>query len=102
VLEAADELGLRVPDDLSVIGFDDIESARYAGLTTVRQPLFESGRLGGERILERLRGDQVAPGRVELPLEVVVRRTTAPRPPTPAAPPAPPRLRYATTGRRSA
>jgi DNA-binding LacI/PurR family transcriptional regulator len=99
VLEAADELGLRVPEDLSVIGFDDIESARYAGLTTVRQPLFESGRLGGERILERLRGDQVAPGRVELPLEVVVRRTTAP---CPAAPSTPPRLRYAASGRRSA
>src|SRR5205085_6459939 len=40
VLEAAAHLGLRVPEDLSVIGFDDIEPAHFAGLTTVRQPLF--------------------------------------------------------------
>ena len=44
VIAAAHELGLHVPDDLSVIGYDDIEAADYVGLTTVRQQLFESGR----------------------------------------------------------
>ena len=80
VLEAARELGLRVPQDLSVIGFDDIESARHAGLTTVRQPLFESGRVGGALLLDSLRRRTIAhdPPRVELPLELVVRRTTGP------------------------
>ena len=43
VLSAAHEAGLRVPDDLSVVGYDDIEIADYVGLTTVRQQLFESG-----------------------------------------------------------
>ncbi len=46
VIAAARELGLHVPDDLSVIGYDDIEAADYVGLTTVRQQLFESGRRG--------------------------------------------------------
>ena len=46
--------GLRVPEDLSVVGFDDIEISAYAGLTTVRQPLFESGRIGAELLLAAL------------------------------------------------
>ena len=48
VLEAARILDIRVPEELSVIGFDDIEMAAHVGLTTVRQPLFESGRRGTE------------------------------------------------------
>ena len=44
VLAAAQDLGLHVPDDLSVIGYDDIEACDFVGLTTVRQHLFESGR----------------------------------------------------------
>jgi LacI family transcriptional regulator len=79
VLEAANRLGLRVPDEVSVIGYDDIELAGYAGLTTVRQPLFESGRLGAQRLLSLMQhGTYDGPKRVELPLEVVVRRTTGP------------------------
>jgi LacI family transcriptional regulator len=80
ILEAAENLGLAVPGDVSVIGFDDIESARYAGLTTVRQPLFESGRLGASLLLDVLTGGAAArpPPHVELPLEISVRRTTGP------------------------
>lgn len=76
VLLAAADVGLRVPDDLSVIGFDDIEISGYAGITTIRQPLFESGRLGAELLLERLVAD-LPPSVHELPLELVVRDTTA-------------------------
>jgi DNA-binding LacI/PurR family transcriptional regulator len=84
VLAAAAGLGLQVPEDVSVVGFDDIEIASYAGLTTVRQPLFESGRLGATLLLDAL-GAELAGGapaagtrRHELPLELVVRATTAP------------------------
>jgi DNA-binding LacI/PurR family transcriptional regulator len=78
VIAAARELGLHVPDDLSVIGYDDIEAADYVGLTTVRQQLFESGRLGAEVLLAEIaRRSDPAPV-ADLPPELVVRATTAP------------------------
>jgi DNA-binding LacI/PurR family transcriptional regulator len=83
VLEAAQHLGFRVPDDVSVIGFDDIESARYAGLTTVRQPLFESGRRATELLLDSLAAEEpFGESEVRLDLTLVVRSTTAPPPST--------------------
>ena len=75
VLEAAEELGVDVPGDLSVIGYDDIELARYAGLTTVAQPLEESGERAAELLLAALDGGACV-GR-QLPVELVVRSTTA-------------------------
>lgn len=81
VLEAARAGGLGVPGDLSVVGFDDIEVSGYAGLTTVRQPLFESGRKAVELLLEAVAGDHPPPPDIhELGLELVVRSTTAPPP----------------------
>jgi LacI family transcriptional regulator/LacI family repressor for deo operon, udp, cdd, tsx, nupC, and nupG len=74
VLEAAEEAGLDVPGDLSVMGFDDVEVARYAGLTTVAQPLEESGARGAELLLSALDGSAVTG--VELPVELIVRETT--------------------------
>jgi DNA-binding LacI/PurR family transcriptional regulator len=80
VLEAARALEIHVPGELSVVGFDDIDIAAYVGLTTVRQPLFESGRRGAELLLRALAGTP-PPVRTELlPLELVVRGTTAPAP----------------------
>lgn len=79
VMEAARALGLRVPDDVSVVGFDDVETSSYLGLTTVRQPLFRSGQLGAELLLRELEnGDAPTPeaDSHELPLELVVRSTT--------------------------
>jgi DNA-binding LacI/PurR family transcriptional regulator len=81
VLEAARELGLQVPGDVSVLGFDDVEAASMLELSTIRQPLFESGRLGAERVLALLAGEPLpGPVRLQLPLEVVARRTTGPVP----------------------
>lgn len=80
VLEAARGLGIDVPGQLSVIGFDDIEVAGYVGLTTVRQPLLESGRRGAKLLLDALAGRTVAPLRELLPLELVGRGTTGPAP----------------------
>ena len=79
VIEAARALGVKVPDDLSVIGFDDVEVSAYAGLTTIRQPLFESGFLGARLLLDSLQGsDPPTAVQHELELELVVRDTTAP------------------------
>jgi DNA-binding LacI/PurR family transcriptional regulator len=77
VLEGAQDLSLRVPEDLSVIGYDDIEIAEYMGLTTVRQLLYESGKRGVELLLEVL-ADPMAPPLCEtMPTELIVRHTTA-------------------------
>jgi DNA-binding LacI/PurR family transcriptional regulator len=78
MIDALAALGMRVPDDLSVIGFDDVELARYAGLTTVSQPLEDSGTKGAELLLAALEGEDVLQPRQHLPLELVVRGTTAP------------------------
>ncbi len=76
VLEAARAMGLRVPDDLAVIGFDDIEVAEVLGLTTVHQPLRETGARGVELLLAAIDGDGAAPTEELAPLTVIVRRTT--------------------------
>jgi DNA-binding LacI/PurR family transcriptional regulator len=75
VLEAAEGLGVYVPGELSVVGYDDIEVARYAGPTTVAQPLEESGMHGAELLLAALSG--AADGGRQLHVELVVRSTTA-------------------------
>ena len=78
VIAAAREIGLHVPDDLSVIGYDDIEVADYVGLTTIRQQLFESGRRGAEVLLSEIGIRSEEPPVIPLAPELVVRATTAP------------------------
>jgi DNA-binding LacI/PurR family transcriptional regulator len=76
VLESAAAHGLAVPDDLAVIGFDDIEMAAVLELSTVRQPLLESGTRGADLLLEAIeRGDRRAIEDLE-PLAVIERSTT--------------------------
>ena len=77
VLKAAERRGVRVPEDLAVIGFDDVDLAEIVGLTTVRQPLREGGALAADlllRAVERGAGDVPVETRQEL--TVVQRRTT--------------------------
>jgi LacI family transcriptional regulator/LacI family repressor for deo operon, udp, cdd, tsx, nupC, and nupG len=74
------ELGLRVPDDVSVVGYDDIPLLEYltVPLTTVRVPTFEMGRVAAELLLAHVEGGpSVATRRVTLDAELVVRRSTA-------------------------
>jgi DNA-binding LacI/PurR family transcriptional regulator len=78
VIEAAGAQGIDVPGDLSVMGFDDIDAAVYLGLTTVRQPLFQSGVLAAELVLGLLRGEEATQSGIEMPVELIVRKTTAP------------------------
>ena len=77
VLSAADRLGVAVPGQLSVVGFDDIESAAFLGLSTVRQPLAFSGAEGARRLCALLRGKRVRPVRQELAIELVARGSSA-------------------------
>jgi DNA-binding LacI/PurR family transcriptional regulator len=76
VLAAARDAGLTVPRDLSVVGYDDIEIADYVGLTTVRQHLFGSGRVGAELLLEEIRGLSHPAPEIHLAPELVSRGTT--------------------------
>jgi LacI family transcriptional regulator len=80
VLEAARSLALRVPEDLSVMGYDDIELAEYLQLTTVRQGLSESGKRGAELLLRVLAQRPDVPVQETMVPELAVRRTTAPPP----------------------
>jgi LacI family transcriptional regulator len=79
VLDVARELGLDVPGDLSVVGFDDVPQAASATppLTTIAQPLGELGARAVEMLLGLLDGN-TAPGHVQLDTRLVVRATTAP------------------------
>jgi LacI family transcriptional regulator, galactose operon repressor len=99
VLSAAETAGAEVPHQLSVIGFDDIEIAAPLGLSTVRQPLRESGARGAARLCHLLRGATVSPLREELPLELVPRRSTAAPQPSPGPAPEDPRRPRPARGR---
>jgi DNA-binding LacI/PurR family transcriptional regulator len=77
VLQAAQELALDVPEDLSVIGYDDIEVAEYLGLTTIRQSLYESGQLGLELLLANVENPDTLPVCEVLQTELIIRKTTA-------------------------
>lgn len=79
-LEVARELGLRVPTDLSVIGFDDIPESSQADppLTTVHQPIQRMGAAAIGLLTALLDGGEVAEPHVRLPTSLVVRGTTAP------------------------
>ncbi len=76
-LVAAHDLGLRVPGDVAVIGFDDIQAAGHMNLTTVRQPLFYSGELAAGYMLDWLKEGRLQPEcwYTKLPLEIVERAT---------------------------
>jgi len=80
-IRALREAGKRVPEDVSVVGFDDIQSAAYQnpGLTTVRQPLRQMGVVAAETLLQRINspGKNSYPKQVVLKPELVVRGTTA-------------------------
>jgi DNA-binding LacI/PurR family transcriptional regulator len=81
VLSALAERGRRVPQDISVVGFDDIPEAAflYPSLTTVRQDFHRLGRSGADLALNLVRDPQSQPASVVLPVELVVRGSSGPR-----------------------
>lgn len=58
-IRAIQESGLKIPDDVAIVGFDDIELAQYLGLTTIHQPLYEMGRLAAHRLIDRINQGQM-------------------------------------------
>ena len=76
---AARAAGLRIPEDLSIIGFDDIPAAEWVepGLTTIRQPVVQMAETAMRALLRHLDGDEELPQRIELGTELVVRGSTA-------------------------
>ncbi|WUI09015.1 LacI family DNA-binding transcriptional regulator [Micromonospora sp. NBC_00421] len=79
VYEAVRKRGLRVPDDVSVVGFDDLPEVRWCSppLTTIRQPLAEMGMLAARTVLRLARGETIESPRVELATDLVVRDSAA-------------------------
>ncbi|HZN77391.1 MAG TPA: LacI family DNA-binding transcriptional regulator [Micromonosporaceae bacterium] len=79
VYEAVRQRGLRVPGDISVVGFDDLPEVRWASppMTTVRQPLAEMGLLAARTVLRLAQGEDIESPRVELATDLVVRDSTA-------------------------
>jgi DNA-binding LacI/PurR family transcriptional regulator len=80
VYQAARELRLHIPEDLSVVGFDDLPVAAWVGppLTTIRQPLMQMAIAGARLALRLARGEEPSQTRVELATELIVRESTAP------------------------
>lgn len=72
--------GLRVPQDVSVVGFDDIQGASFhnPSLTTIRQPLVEMGQVAARILLQRIRGQATFPDIVPIHPELVIRESTSP------------------------
>ena len=71
---------IRVPNDISIVGFDDIESAAFhnPSLTTIRQPLTEMGKASARILLQRIRGQATFPDIVPIQPELVIRESTCP------------------------
>lgn len=82
LIKDAAQAGVRVPDDLAVVGFDDLPQAAGFSLTTVAQPSFEIGRRAAELLIGRLAGDAGPPQRVLLPTRLVVRGSCGAHVPT--------------------
>ncbi|MCI4065911.1 LacI family DNA-binding transcriptional regulator [Micromonospora sp. R77] len=78
--EALYERGRRVPDDVSVVGFDDLDAARWSAppLTTVRQPLTEMAGMATRMLLGLIDGEELDSHRIELATPLIVRRSTRP------------------------
>ena len=76
VLKACEAIGARVPEDVAVIGFDDVDLAEIVGLTTIRQPLRESGGLAADLLVAAIEHGVHDPVEEVQALTVIERRTT--------------------------
>jgi LacI family transcriptional regulator len=75
VIMVARQMGLHIPGDLAVMGFDNLDMAELMELTTIQQPLDDSGRVAVELLLERIKTPNRSLQHVQLPLTIVERKT---------------------------
>ncbi len=78
-LEAARELGIRIPEDMAMVSFDDIELARHAQLSTMRQPMHEMGSLAVEQLHARIKDPRKPPTLTTFLPELIIRQTCGAR-----------------------
>jgi DNA-binding LacI/PurR family transcriptional regulator len=76
VMKVARQLNIKIPDDLAIVGFDDIDVAEHVDLTTISQHLDESGRLAAEILLSRINESSRPLQHINLPLKLVKRMST--------------------------
>jgi LacI family transcriptional regulator len=81
-MDAINSKGLKVPDDVSVVGFDDIPTASYVfpTLTTMRQPFRAMARRAVSEVVELIQGREPGAVKIAFPVELVVRKSTGPVP----------------------
>ncbi|MGH9560897.1 MAG: substrate-binding domain-containing protein [Terracidiphilus sp.] len=79
-IRAIRDKGLRVPEDISVMGFDDIQSAAFhnPSISTIRQPLVRMGTLAAHTLLQRIRGESDVQQKLTVLPEIVIRESTCP------------------------
>ncbi len=84
-IRAIRDQGMRVPEDISVVGFDDIQSAAFQNpsITTIRQPLHQMGTIAARVLLQRVRGQDSVPQMLPVLPELVIRESTCPPPEKP-------------------
>ncbi len=84
-LEAANAASVRIPEDIAIVSFDDIELAQYAELTTMRQPMYEMGRLAMEKLFSRMKDPDAVATLTSFHPDLIVRRScgATPRPVAP-------------------
>ena len=74
-IKAIREKGLRIPDDMAIVGFDDIELSEYLGLTTLHQPMFEMGTLAANRLTSKISGTNSKDFKKVFSTRLVIRET---------------------------
>jgi LacI family transcriptional regulator len=74
-MKAVREAGLRIPEDIAIIGFDDIELAAYVGLATVRQPMFQMGKQGVERLMALFEDPDLPRQHIRIQTELLIRES---------------------------
>mgnify|MGYP001165879769 CR=1 FL=1 len=80
VIEAIQQEGLRCPEDISVVGYDNIEVAAYAGLTTIDQPFYQSGVEGVNILMDMIEAGALEQESLVMPVSLIERATTGPPP----------------------